>query len=376
MDDKTFLGKPADKSTGLTHIGAREYDPEIGQFISVDPVLTANSPQSLNGYSYANNNPVTTSDPTGECADIDCPTRNCPSCLNATPGDSDSPALHDFPGSGSTPTNTGGSGGAGSGNTTTSASGNGNAGVVIPYAAVVVAISAIKLPWPHKPWTKAVAESVGRYAYMTALAKLRDWFGDESIRYQRVNIVLAGVVVDAGKKGFVPRTIAVLNASASPKTVGEIKELLADLNVIIYQAKGKRSDGKTSHSEQGVRALAEDAGLQKQTLGGKVVKWQSAYSTNTICPRNGNQCSRDLASATGRKWETLNGANGFVDGVIISKVFKGYMKPFASKGVPNAHRAIVLTVRGMLLINSVRYPPAGDRGDVEWGILDDEINKP
>ncbi|MFE9782254.1 RHS repeat domain-containing protein [Streptomyces sp. NPDC005775] len=64
-DDKAFLGKPADKSTGLTHIGAREYDPGIGQFISVDPILAPENHQSLNGYSYADNTPVTASDPTG-----------------------------------------------------------------------------------------------------------------------------------------------------------------------------------------------------------------------------------------------------------------------------------------------------------------------
>ncbi|MEU9761554.1 RHS repeat-associated core domain-containing protein [Streptomyces sp. NPDC047987] len=64
-DDKAFLGKPADNTTGLTHIGAREYDPGIGQFISVDPVLSLDQHQSLNGYSYANNTPVTSSDPTG-----------------------------------------------------------------------------------------------------------------------------------------------------------------------------------------------------------------------------------------------------------------------------------------------------------------------
>ncbi|MFF1961825.1 polymorphic toxin-type HINT domain-containing protein [Streptomyces sp. NPDC058220] len=64
-DDKAFLGKPADTSTGLTHVGAREYDPGIGQFISVDPILALDQHQSLNGYSYANNTPVTSSDPTG-----------------------------------------------------------------------------------------------------------------------------------------------------------------------------------------------------------------------------------------------------------------------------------------------------------------------
>ncbi|GGJ60861.1 polymorphic toxin-type HINT domain-containing protein [Streptomyces brasiliensis] len=64
-DDKGFLGKPADTTTGLTHIGAREYDPTTGQFISVDPLLEVDKNQTLNGYTYAVQNPVTHSDPTG-----------------------------------------------------------------------------------------------------------------------------------------------------------------------------------------------------------------------------------------------------------------------------------------------------------------------
>ncbi|AVZ76213.1 type IV secretion protein Rhs [Streptomyces lunaelactis] len=68
-DDKGFLGKPADTKTGMTHIGAREYDPGIGQFISVDLVMVLGQHQSLNGYAYANNTPVTFSDPTGLCID-------------------------------------------------------------------------------------------------------------------------------------------------------------------------------------------------------------------------------------------------------------------------------------------------------------------
>ncbi|MEU9012759.1 polymorphic toxin-type HINT domain-containing protein [Streptomyces sp. NPDC048479] len=62
---KGFVGGDIDPTTGFTHIGAREYDPSIGQFISVDPLLSLEQPQSLNGYSYANNNPTTASDPSG-----------------------------------------------------------------------------------------------------------------------------------------------------------------------------------------------------------------------------------------------------------------------------------------------------------------------
>ncbi|WP_067140463.1 RHS repeat domain-containing protein [Microtetraspora malaysiensis] len=63
--EKGFVGGSADESTGLTHLGAREYDPATGRFISVDPVIDNHDPQQMNGYAYANNNPITFSDPDG-----------------------------------------------------------------------------------------------------------------------------------------------------------------------------------------------------------------------------------------------------------------------------------------------------------------------
>jgi len=72
-DDKGFVGGTQDP-TGLTHIGARHYDPTLGRFISVDPIMDPADPQQMHGYAYANNNPTTWSDPTGlrVCADNDC----------------------------------------------------------------------------------------------------------------------------------------------------------------------------------------------------------------------------------------------------------------------------------------------------------------
>lgn len=64
-DDHGFLGATKDPSTGLTHLGAREYDTELGRFISVDPLMDPTNPQQMHGYSYANNSPVTLSDPSG-----------------------------------------------------------------------------------------------------------------------------------------------------------------------------------------------------------------------------------------------------------------------------------------------------------------------
>ncbi|MFC6605530.1 RHS repeat-associated core domain-containing protein [Amorphoplanes digitatis] len=62
--DHAFLNGRSDE-TGLTHLGAREYDPTLGRFISVDPIIDHSDPQQLNGYSYSNNNPSTLTDPTG-----------------------------------------------------------------------------------------------------------------------------------------------------------------------------------------------------------------------------------------------------------------------------------------------------------------------
>jgi RHS repeat-associated protein len=52
--------------TGLTHLGAREYDPTLGNFISVDPLIDIDDPLQMNAYAYANSRPVTASDPDGK----------------------------------------------------------------------------------------------------------------------------------------------------------------------------------------------------------------------------------------------------------------------------------------------------------------------
>ncbi|OKJ90884.1 hypothetical protein AMK31_00295 [Streptomyces sp. TSRI0107] len=54
-----------DAATGLTHIGAREYDQSSGRFLSADPLIDIADPLQMNGYSYAKNSPISTSDPDG-----------------------------------------------------------------------------------------------------------------------------------------------------------------------------------------------------------------------------------------------------------------------------------------------------------------------
>jgi RHS repeat-associated protein len=62
--DKGLVGGTLDNS-GLTHLGARQYDPVIGRFVSADPILDFNDPVQMHGYGYANHSPVTSSDPSG-----------------------------------------------------------------------------------------------------------------------------------------------------------------------------------------------------------------------------------------------------------------------------------------------------------------------
>ncbi|HEY3869751.1 MAG TPA: RHS repeat-associated core domain-containing protein [Actinocrinis sp.] len=66
IGDTGYVGGSVDPTTGLVNLGAREYDPTTGRFLSLDPILEAGSPQDLNGYDYAGNNPTTNEDPTGQ----------------------------------------------------------------------------------------------------------------------------------------------------------------------------------------------------------------------------------------------------------------------------------------------------------------------
>ncbi|GJF29224.1 hypothetical protein KNE206_19240 [Kitasatospora sp. NE20-6] len=63
--DKGFAGGTLDTATGLTNLGAREYDPVHGRFLNPDPLLVGEDPQQWNAYAYAHNNPVNRADPTG-----------------------------------------------------------------------------------------------------------------------------------------------------------------------------------------------------------------------------------------------------------------------------------------------------------------------
>ncbi|MFD9791416.1 RHS repeat-associated core domain-containing protein [Streptomyces sp. NPDC059070] len=72
VGDHGFVGGTQNSATGLTHLGAREYQPATGRFISPDPILDTAQPQQWNGYAYSNNSPVDLADPSGLHADGSC----------------------------------------------------------------------------------------------------------------------------------------------------------------------------------------------------------------------------------------------------------------------------------------------------------------
>jgi RHS repeat-associated protein len=74
-----FTGKERDSESGLDHFGARHYASTVGRFMVPDweakptdvPYATFANPQSLNLYSYVQNNPTTLGDPDGHVAGVD-----------------------------------------------------------------------------------------------------------------------------------------------------------------------------------------------------------------------------------------------------------------------------------------------------------------
>src|SRR5262249_9112843 len=76
---RKYIGQFAD-SSGIDYFNAPYYDPARGQFLSEDPTFLGNpldqdltNPQSLNSYSYANDNPITQKDPNGTTAALAIP---------------------------------------------------------------------------------------------------------------------------------------------------------------------------------------------------------------------------------------------------------------------------------------------------------------
>jgi RHS repeat-associated protein len=64
VNDRAFLNQVHDADIGLHYLNARYYNPAIGQFISVDPLVATTG----EAYVYGSGSPITLSDPSGLCS--------------------------------------------------------------------------------------------------------------------------------------------------------------------------------------------------------------------------------------------------------------------------------------------------------------------
>lgn len=64
-DGPAYTGHVSDAVTGMSYMQQRYYDPQIGRFLSVDPVSASDTGSNFNRYRYAANNPYRFVDPDG-----------------------------------------------------------------------------------------------------------------------------------------------------------------------------------------------------------------------------------------------------------------------------------------------------------------------
>jgi len=70
--DRDFTGQRRDAEAALLDYVARRYSPYLGRFISPDSIIpNPGNPQDLNRYSYARNNPLKYTDPSGHIPIVD-----------------------------------------------------------------------------------------------------------------------------------------------------------------------------------------------------------------------------------------------------------------------------------------------------------------
>jgi RHS repeat-associated protein len=232
--EQSFVGGTTDAATGLTNLGAREYQPATDSFISPDALLNPYDPQDLNAYDYSWDNPSTLEDPTGLCPIFDT------SCYTGPPETGGGGGGGSGGNSGGSGGNSGGSGSSGGGD------GGGDGGCPI-YAASCESTPMGPQPTPAPPpQPKPVVRKItmgmsaalpvcqgGRAAALdpTACRPQAETDGGSVPRWLMVSLLIAGgvglTVINVAQGGLDPVTDAAEGADITG-LVGEAADDAAD----------------------------------------------------------------------------------------------------------------------------------------------------
>src|SRR6185436_5200656 len=72
LNTRLFAGEEFDPDLGLINLRARQYKPETGRFLAIDPLMgVPRQPVTLNRYLYANGDPTNLVDPTGRLTAVE-----------------------------------------------------------------------------------------------------------------------------------------------------------------------------------------------------------------------------------------------------------------------------------------------------------------
>lgn len=263
--DRGFLGKIEDTATGLNYLGARYYDPTIAKFISTDPLLDPRKPEWANPYSYAGNNPIGMSDPTGLSPD------HC---------------------------------------------GDGSRRMVCPSPPSFIKDNNPQIVTPSRRLTAEEIEEGGATIFGVALQHVAEYLQKlKGPQRSRFTIVLAEVVVET-KHGPVPRIIAFTSQGGIPDA---LKAQLSKLGVTVYKAPKSPSKDKNGHAERAAADLRNDVKAQVKDLGGRITTVKSAFSTIQICTK---VCEDRLNRFIGDPTKSVRaGTNGMIGGKVIDSKF-------------------------------------------------------
>jgi RHS repeat-associated protein len=296
-DPRGFVGGTNDP-TGLVHEGAREYDPNLGRFISVDPVFDRVNPQSWNGYAYADQTPTTKVDPSGLYA-----------CDEGTDCRTGKPKT----------TNTGT--GTGTGTKTSQSCPLHDCGIQVT-------------PSDTPQWPAAVL-------FYTALDDLAD-YGETGSGNMSMNawntIILSHVTVEVtdnetGESKMEDRVLLISKSKMSQ----QLKSVLTKNGIAFIEGDGaadvieggvdyKATTGK-GHPENIAEELRADPALQKRLLGGVITKVHSVIVSNRFC---GAGCAKALSRFIGEDNVELEEVDaGYINGKIMNPEF---MSKYGSSG--------------------------------------------